>query len=1449
MANYAIGQNQLYEEISYEVFAICTNPKDGKPAEIGKYFVSVEILDLDKLNVGNDQTNNFDISIGSVDLLQFHVESIDLPFALTIGPFPISDDDLELSIRSLDNGKEDVLKVPSVLCGYTSHQGLDQPGYFCDGIDSYVIAQASPTKITNRDPITTTNVYLLVDDNEIVKHKSYSGLFEQVLDQEHYEVQLYAIANHEVEEFYQSIEIGEALTANPTLQCLSLCGAYVVEVRCLGFDLALEKTVVNGAVFSIGDTVLYDIKIINEGSVPAYDVVITDMIPVGLAFSEDYNPQWDEMANSLPIPLILPGSFEIRRIALIITNQSPDIEIVNTAEIVIANDIADVDSPAFDFDSTPDNENSDEDDLDVAIISVLENLCDATFEVVFIDQGALCHGSSFTLTSDLISGTAPVQFFWILNGDTVSMQQSYTVDSPDDSNFGQYHLIVKDANGCIAQKMYNVESVTGERVSCVNDLNLSVSNSCSINIRPDMLTLNDISGIDNFLLEIRDSDGNIIDPADITVANLSEPLEVKLINPCTNDVVCWSNINVEFKIDPQFDYYQQELEMSCNNLRDESPELIIANYNALNVNDSILSKDEFEVLINTESCMIGWEIETRDIFLSNLSCGSGLLGRIYSAIHTSGKKLDLDTAILTIVGEPIDNVIFPVDVSNLSCDSDLSPLGLNSLPYVIRGGDTTVLSVNNANRSEQPCNLIVSYTDQSLGQGCAFGSDKILRSWSIVDWCSNQVKSDNQYLFKMDKVPPLFELANDTLRVELNGFLCEGDIDLSNQIVLSDNCDTDPEIIIDGYSYDGYFIQSVPAGTHQIELHAIDDCGNSTTESVIVVVRENTPPVPIVMDGLKLTYTESSSMWISALSFDNASGDACGPVIIKIARSSEVNQIEANGVLSTFEMRDICDEGIELLDVNADGELTTSEIFRDKIYLCCSDIGSIVKVVIRVIDASGNYSDIESKVEVVSKSESIACDDGDPCTKDDVMVEGCPCQGIYDYADRDQDNIMDCIDEDFIFCLNNEVVSIQAEEIDFYLDKGATPGPCDQGEMASISGYISTWENDMVEHVEVNINQSQGDTTSSGGQYAFPNRAMYESYTLLPYKNDDVLNGVSALDMVLIQQYLLGIADLESKVHYVAADINRDGRISAIDLAQLRKVLLGQISEFPSNNSWVFVPENPGFNWNDPYNFDESIIIENLEKDESDINWMAIKVGDVSGNVIANSLKANGRSPERQTIKVVDEICEAGKEIVVPFYMENGVDINALQLGFKTEGYEIVGIESGRLIIDNNDFHINEDREFNLVSTQIDLNHGMDLFSLVIVPSATTTLRELLTLDGGYTADLGCGVGGREYQVELDFSKEILLGKSTSDKLHQNAPNPFNISTDLIFSLVKDKEVGLMLYDLNGRLLMDRSGYYSKGFNKVSITSNDLNIQSGAVFIELKTDSYSSTRTMVLTKE
>lgn len=120
------------------------------------------------------------------------------------------------------------------------------------------------------------------------------------------------------------------------------------------------------------------------------------------------------------------------------------------------------------------------------------------------------------------------------------------------------------------------------------------------------------------------------------------------------------------------------------------------------------------------------------------------------------------------------------------------------------------------------------------------------------------------------------------------------------------------------------------------------------------------------------------------------------------------------------------------------------------------------------------------------------------------------------------------------------------------------------------------------------------------------------NYEIDIIKNDGYLNGVSTLDIVMIQRHILGIELLSDPCKIVAADLSNNNSISAIDLLEARKLILGIYTVLPNSPSWKFlnVQEGP--------NGPKELIFAKEEFPLQQLGILPVKIGDVNDSAIGN---------------------------------------------------------------------------------------------------------------------------------------------------------------------------------------------------------------------------------------
>lgn len=148
-------------------------------------------------------------------------------------------------------------------------------------------------------------------------------------------------------------------------------------------------------------------------------------------------------------------------------------------------------------------------------------------------------------------------------------------------------------------------------------------------------------------------------------------------------------------------------------------------------------------------------------------------------------------------------------------------------------------------------------------------------------------------------------------------------------------------------------------------------------------------------------------------------------------------------------------------------------------------------------------------------------------------------------------------------------------------------------------------------------------TTSNGQGYYSMEVPVGADVVVRPSALSNPLNGVTTLDLALLGKHYRNVEILNSPYKIIAADANNDGAISVADSLDLRKLILGIYSELPNNDSWRFVRLDYVFP--DPFNpfpFPEIATLSNVTEDVDNLDFVAIKIGDLNGTAIADGPSA-----------------------------------------------------------------------------------------------------------------------------------------------------------------------------------------------------------------------------------
>jgi uncharacterized repeat protein (TIGR01451 family) len=416
-------------------------------------------------------------------------------------------------------------------------------------------------------------------------------------------------------------------------------------------------------------------------------------------------------------------------------------------------------------------------------------------------------------------------------------------------------------------------------------------------------------------------------------------------------------------------------------------------------------------------------------------------------------------------------------------------------------------------------------------------------------------------------------------------------------------------------------------------------------------------------------------------------------------------------------------------------------------------------------------------------------------------------------------------------------------------------GICDNFNEAVVSGLITTELNNVISDVEVNLMESEMpyEMTDDDGEYSFPAMPAGGDYEVMPAKDIDPVDGVSTLDVILIQRHILGISLLDSPYKIIAADVNNSASITVRDVLELRKLLLGIYAEFPENTSWKMIDAeyefpNPADPFMEEYPLSSSVT---LEEGVNSADFIGVKIGDVNDSNDSNGF--NSTTPRNNGEELVFNIQLDQNNIEhwvdVRFSSTNFTAIDGFQFTFEFDAnaWDFEGINASDIGLVNANLGLDKEHlgiitvSWNDVQP-ITLDELSDLFTFRFA-TTNAVVSESIDINSKYLISESYILGKRK---GIDFNL-LETGDITDFSLFQNAPNPWNEITSIKFELSEASPVSLKVLDMTGRLLWKYEGEFERGMNEVQLESSDIS-GTGVFYVEMTVNEMSKRNRMILLK-
>ncbi|MCC6816318.1 MAG: T9SS type A sorting domain-containing protein [Saprospiraceae bacterium] len=546
-------------------------------------------------------------------------------------------------------------------------------------------------------------------------------------------------------------------------------------------------------------------------------------------------------------------------------------------------------------------------------------------------------------------------------------------------------------------------------LSCNNNIQISLDEYCQATITPEMV----LSGtytpgcLGDFIVVAKDWNSNAIidnDPntpyPQIGYAQIGKKLRISIIDPYTGNS-CWGSANVEDKLAPTI-VCVPEIRVNCTQSidpRDLGTPTVTEGCGSY----SLTYKD----VVTKGGCTQGYDrIVTRtwtaidaqgnkSTCVQTITVLLGNLGDIVPPLDFTGLNLPGHTHMLScdakrdpnfnlsahLLPEPdcvddylLDHAVFITTgyrvprllgwncIESGTYEGHPSP---ESIYYPAHPDcweeNSIVMWEGTGAPSAKGCgNIAITFKDIRIDlskPGCDaghVGCYKLLRTWTMLDWCTGEVREHNQIIKVMDQEGPEI-LYPDHVDVNTDIWKCEGRWEVPPAWV-KDNCSEEVHYTVRvddgtvlGNENSGYVVVNLPLGIQNAYIVAEDCCGNVTEKLIVLNVEDRTPPVAVCDQKTTVTITGNQNpsnnyAKVFATTFDDGSHDNCAQhLYFKVIRMDELGGTN-NG--STTEST-VCNK----LNGDDDKVITGSQTyFDDFVNFCCADAGSTRMVVFRVFD-------------------------------------------------------------------------------------------------------------------------------------------------------------------------------------------------------------------------------------------------------------------------------------------------------------------------------------------------------------------------------------------------------------------------------------------------------------------------------------------------------------------
>ncbi len=1178
-------------------------------------------------------------------------------------------------------------------------------------------------------------------------------------------------------------------------------------------------------------------------------VVLDDSIdsPNPFALEQDYNNARTVVESEL---LTATSGLSLSRLGLeeteVLTNDGISSFIVNRCLVLgtnFDNGVAVLDGPGLGFEFTagcmPDGTTSQNIPFELCD-SRIETCCDnlGTEDVVLISftTEGIINACRFPLTvSDVQRSCNPIATFECV------AQQTVTTDDIQDNGDGTFSIGL-DAFGlegsedhCIIKTVDFSEGPirlsTGNLVIIDGDVAYPAT-GCTTD--------------DTFLEEVTDQNGNVIEQNffDYVLCNDAaefccedfDGLELSIVTQPIGGTavtdVCATTIRIE---DADLSINCQPIQVTCV--------------------DDLDSDDLIPDVVSSGICSISTELSFNDDLSALDTCGIGIVTRTWFVDENGDGELSETDATciqqITIVAEesfdPI-SIRWPVprtaaNVASgivLTCSDSITTS--SSVSDTIQLGGPLFCSSGDdfgaATWCDSGCQLIGYTQETSTSPGDSDGCAELVVRHTVIDWCTYaSLGRPDDNVDDLDMAN--FEAVQDErdgcqdcgedgpatyLRYRSDALNVDGIYTYLQTIIIEDDQDPvidAPETFIVSTSRvtDGFGNVTNCEGIDSLRMSATDFCGTSELSGELTwnVRIRNFVALPVQDENGESSYTFTGNEFAISTRTGEQGERYFVSIDVRDACGNRATQT------TTIEFRDIdppvanCLEQSPVIQLQEDS-LTTidASIFNNGSTDNCTIESALRYSIVRTGEEPINPRNVNFGTQ---RSIDVACNDFQGVTSMDVWVwdlafNGSKCEVNFDF-------------------------DANCGEIE--IDTSAS----------MIAGNVRTPLNVPVQDVVMSLNSNSASgnfpqvvRTNENGEFTFVNNERGQDYQLSASLDSEILQGVSTLDLVLIQQHILGLNPFQDPFQIIASDADGNGSVSVSDVITFRNVIVGTMARFPNNDSWVVIPEEQMFfDSLSPFPFATEIDVLSLDSNLVDQDFVAIKIGDVNYSADLSGLSSTViRSNDTKAVTIEDREVKRGELFDVDVNLKGIQELKGFQFALEHTGLELIDLQSQHSIGNNNFNTQNELTKFSW-SEHAFTDEAIS-FTLTLKAKTSGRLSDLITFnESALTAEAYSETTIVVYPLAIEFTEDNKQALVVS----QNEPNPFSTQTNIQVFVSKDSNATLSVFDVTGSRVYEKEFSLRKGDNKLTLNAEELD-SNGVLYYQVRANGMSTIQKMIILK-